>query len=252
MLNPSRNVLQIQQARRESDIVLVFVHGGPEFHSSPSPRMVSICRAFAEAGASAVICHHAHSIMGMEIHNSVPIAYNLGNFLFDRPAINDSSLWRLGILLKLDFQGQELTSIQPIPVHLLKETGCVDLLDSKIANQFSKHFELLSNILTDSNKIEYYWKIHCALQFPRYLTGNLISVIRILPTLFGNFLLGLDFKCSVLSGEAMKGLASLRTLFVCENHIEVIGTALEMIRTSTFMIYRKQIKKLEVLEFNID
>jgi len=68
MLEPAENVLQIQEVAGRCDALVVLIHGGPENWHYPSPRIVKICRAFARAGASAVLVAHAHAIMGSEVH----------------------------------------------------------------------------------------------------------------------------------------------------------------------------------------
>ena len=75
-------LLQIARERRAGSIVLVVGHGGNEYNPGPSPRMVANCRAFVEAGASAVVNIHTHCPQGMEIYQGAPIVYSTGNFFF--------------------------------------------------------------------------------------------------------------------------------------------------------------------------
>lgn len=64
--------------------IVVFVHGGVEFSKIPSPSLRDGCRLIAKFGASLIICHHSHVVSGIENYNGVPIAYSLGNFLFEK------------------------------------------------------------------------------------------------------------------------------------------------------------------------
>ncbi|MBQ9502900.1 MAG: CapA family protein [Lentisphaeria bacterium] len=76
------NIRQIREARRQADVVLVLLHGGHEVDPYPSPRMVKVFRAFADAGASAVWNCHTHCPEGFEVRNGVPVIYSPGNFYF--------------------------------------------------------------------------------------------------------------------------------------------------------------------------
>ncbi len=70
------NVHQIQDARRNAEIVLVIVHGGHEHYHYPSPRMVKQYRYYVENGADAVVSHHTHCIGPYEIYEGKPIIYS--------------------------------------------------------------------------------------------------------------------------------------------------------------------------------
>ena len=59
--------------------VLVSVHWGVEFSNLPSPEQVRESRNMIEAGATAVLGHHAHVVQGVEGHLGGVIVYNLGN-----------------------------------------------------------------------------------------------------------------------------------------------------------------------------
>lgn len=100
--NPVENFYQIQEAKRQSDVVLVIVHAGHEMYPLPSPRMKRDFRFFVDAGADAVVCHHAHCYMGYEVYHEAPIFYGLGNFIFDEGS-RTASIWNYGILLELSF-----------------------------------------------------------------------------------------------------------------------------------------------------
>lgn len=77
----------VRQARSQADIVLVQLHWGvpPEWNSPFQGDLAEYQRplgyALVEAGASAIIGHHAHALLGMEFYRGVPILYSLGNFL---------------------------------------------------------------------------------------------------------------------------------------------------------------------------
>ncbi len=59
--------------------VLVSVHWGVEFSNLPSPEQVRQARRMIDAGARAVLGHHAHVVQGVESYLGGVIVYNLGN-----------------------------------------------------------------------------------------------------------------------------------------------------------------------------
>ena len=82
-LSPIHNFYQIQEARKQSDYVIVIVHGGVEHYQLPSPQMKETYHFFVDAGADIIINHHQHCFSGYEIYNGKPIFYGLGNFCYD-------------------------------------------------------------------------------------------------------------------------------------------------------------------------
>jgi poly-gamma-glutamate capsule biosynthesis protein CapA/YwtB (metallophosphatase superfamily) len=67
----------------EVDILIVSIHWGSEYIDYPTDEQYQAAHQFIDAGASAVVMHHAHIMQGVEFYSGKPICYNLGNFLFD-------------------------------------------------------------------------------------------------------------------------------------------------------------------------
>ena len=111
-LNPIRQYYCIHEAKKNSDYVLVIVHGGHEYHQLPSPRMQETYRFFVDAGADVIVNHHQHCYSGYEIYNGKPIFYGLGNFGFDWEAIPTKE-WTEGYLLEIDFNEDIVYRIHP-------------------------------------------------------------------------------------------------------------------------------------------
>lgn len=70
------------------DFLVVFLHAGQEFISTPSPRIREACRNLIDAGADAVISHHPHVVQGVEKYKHGLIAYSLSNLVFDSPYVS--------------------------------------------------------------------------------------------------------------------------------------------------------------------
>lgn len=73
---------EIRVLREQCDIVLVALHKGM-VHTHAELQMYERPLAWAaiDAGADAVIGHHAHILRGIEVYKGKPIYHNLGNFV---------------------------------------------------------------------------------------------------------------------------------------------------------------------------
>lgn len=73
-------VQDVGQARRAADLVLVALHKGiVHTPAQLAPYERPLAQAAIDAGADAVIGHHAHIIRGVEFHRGRPIFHGLGN-----------------------------------------------------------------------------------------------------------------------------------------------------------------------------
>jgi len=157
----------IQNAKKNSDILIVITHGGIEHFQYPTITMQNKYRFFIDAGADVVINHHQHRFSGFELYKDAPIFYGLGNFCFPRANYTDS-FWNYGYLVTLKIDDKIDFEITPykqcngfIGVKLLttteKETFDEDI--EKI-NHVIEHPQLLSaeyEKLARSSDARYDW-----------------------------------------------------------------------------------------------
>lgn len=73
----------IRSVKEESDFVIAIIHFGKEGSHDLEKEQVESAKKYIDAGASAVVGHHAHVLQGVEIYNDKPIIYNLGDFIFN-------------------------------------------------------------------------------------------------------------------------------------------------------------------------
>lgn len=73
---------RVAEAAKHSDIVMVSVHHGPEYHHKPWSHTVDKYHALIDAGATMVVAHHPHVVQGFERYKKGFIFYSLGNFSF--------------------------------------------------------------------------------------------------------------------------------------------------------------------------
>jgi poly-gamma-glutamate capsule biosynthesis protein CapA/YwtB (metallophosphatase superfamily) len=150
------NIKQIQFAKQNHDKVIVIIHGGHEYYSLPSPRMVKQYRFYADNGADIIIGHHPHCIGGYEIHNNVPIFYSLGNFLFTMQSENDD--WYQGIILELVIESNKPIEFLAIPISQDREKFTLSLAGEAEKEMVLDKLRSSSQIILDSEKLEQHWQ----------------------------------------------------------------------------------------------
>ncbi len=106
----SSSVEAIESLRSEVDILIVQIHAGFQFATSPSGNSRALARAAVEAGADLVIGHHPHVLQGLEWIDGKLAAYSLGNFVFDQ----DFHTTFPGAMLRTVFRGGELVQARVI------------------------------------------------------------------------------------------------------------------------------------------
>ncbi|MFI0900033.1 CapA family protein [Streptomyces sp. NPDC020983] len=72
----------VRDARRQADVVVVYLHWGTEGQSCPGPEQKSIAADLSQAGATAVVGTHAHVMLGSGMLGPTYVAYGFGNFLW--------------------------------------------------------------------------------------------------------------------------------------------------------------------------
>ena len=168
-VDPVTNYSQIKMAKENSDVVLVILHGGNEYYSLPSPRMVDLCHYYVDVGADGVICHHTHVPSGYEKFKGAPIYYGLGNFFFQWPTTKEKK-WHFGYLVSLLItkEGVKESSIIPYSQNYDKEG--VWLLHGREKEEWFAYFEELSNQIVDPAELKKKWKDFCDANKNDYLS----------------------------------------------------------------------------------
>lgn len=211
------NARQIQQARKNADVVLVIIHGGHELYHYPSPRMVKHYRYFAEQGATAIIGHHTHCISGYEVHQNVPIFYSLGNLLFDSTTTFPG--WYQGFLLNLKIDGNCHPAWKLIPYSQSKPKQGIWALNEAERESFVKKIDEISNIIECPSQLRAQWTSFVETRSQFYLgkiavPWGFLRIIQAKLCLFDYFL-------------NKKSLNYVHNLVRCEAHRDVLLSSLE-------------------------
>lgn len=102
-------VRDIQNAVKISDIVVVSVHWGDEYHTKHNAFQEKLGRLIIDSGADLVIGHHPHVVQEVEKYKTGYIAYSLGNFVFDQNFSVDTH-W--GLTLKVFVENKKIINIE--------------------------------------------------------------------------------------------------------------------------------------------
>ncbi len=111
----------VQAARRQADFVIVAVHAGDEYRTTPNAAQRTMAEAALAAGADAYIGAHAHVVQPVERRGNQLIAWGLGNFIFDLDNVDLANIPqpRVAPVLKLTLtKGAGVTAWSAAPVVL--------------------------------------------------------------------------------------------------------------------------------------
>lgn len=106
-----RMLQAVRDARKDADLVIVYLHWGQEMHACPLPRQQDLARQLIAAGADVVVGSHAHVLLGGGYLNGKYVDYGLGNFHFS--SAHDKTA-ESGIL-RLTWNGTGVTGSSWIP-----------------------------------------------------------------------------------------------------------------------------------------
>lgn len=98
----------IEEAERNSDYVIAYVHWGVEGVLKADSEQRRLAKSYIDAGADIVIGNHAHRLQGVEYIDGVPVFFGLGNFWF-----STGSLYTTILQLRIDEAGDISASLLP-------------------------------------------------------------------------------------------------------------------------------------------
>jgi poly-gamma-glutamate capsule biosynthesis protein CapA/YwtB (metallophosphatase superfamily) len=96
---------ELQRLRDQADVVLAFLHWGPNMTTGPARWQRDRSRELLAEGADAVAGHSAHVFHGVELTSSGPVMYDLGGALDDY-AIDEELRNDLGVLARWRPRGE--------------------------------------------------------------------------------------------------------------------------------------------------
>lgn len=208
---PESDVVKMRELKKVYDFLVIFLHAGHEFISTPSPRIREACRSLIDAGADAVIAHHPHVIQGIEKHRNGLISYSLGNLVFDTPYVSAYKDTDLGYLLRIGISKHRISEAEVIP-YKLRDTHTVSPLNSAEFEDFSSKLHELSENITDDSRFYREWENNV-----RFRWEGLYN--HVLNNLSKNF----------NDPENKDYARRTKNLFTCPTHVEMLEKAFDML-----------------------
>lgn len=234
-LDLPENLRSLRCVVEECDVAMVFVHGGNEHLPVPSPRMINTYRAFADAGADAVVSIHAHCPQGIEAYNGVPIVYCPGNFFFPKEKYDPADFWWIGYLPKITFDRQGAVAIEVMPFTFRPDPWRIDILPPEAQAAFLRYLTELSTIAAGRAEVRRYFEAWAASQG-----------VKILQWICGEG--PYKWPPSLTDRSAVKELMGFRNLLTCEAHHELLATAMRLVEEYRVDEALKYLPRLEALK----
>jgi len=113
VLTKSDLTRDIQYTRERAHIVVVSIHWGVEYETTPTERQRTYAHLAIDSGASLVLGHHPHVIQPVEEYKDGYIFYSLGNFVFDQMWSEET---RIGLIARIFFEGDRIVRVETIEV----------------------------------------------------------------------------------------------------------------------------------------
>lgn len=107
-MNPDNLLLVIEEAKKNSDYVILYIHWGTESQEAIDWLQEQQAPIYAQAGVDLIIGDHPHCLQKMDSVEGVPVIYSLGNFWFNSRTQNSC-------VVKVALRAGERESFQFIP-----------------------------------------------------------------------------------------------------------------------------------------
>lgn len=114
----------VKKMRAESDLVILSIHWGHEYSTTPPSWARQWAQELADAGVDIIVGHHPHVIgpvewlAGRDGHKTL-VAYSLGNFSSGM----DRELTSLGYMLSVEYSNGSVVNANPRLVWTLRDVG---------------------------------------------------------------------------------------------------------------------------------
>jgi cell wall-associated NlpC family hydrolase len=119
----------ITKARSQANLVVCLVHWGIENSERITDEQRELARWLIDRGVDLVVGSHPHCVQPLDFYHGRPIAYSLGNLVFDgAPTV---ASWNRGALLDVGLnEGARISSVSLIPIVLEDGLPRVEVTES--------------------------------------------------------------------------------------------------------------------------
>ena len=144
--NPENIKKDINNLRKNCDIVIISLHWGEEFIDYPSPKQIQLAHEIIDEGAHLILGHHSHTMQGIERYKNGLIAYSLGSFVKD--------LWqhklRESVILRCELAAEGIKEFDVFPLFINNQYQ-PEFYEGEAGRKFYKKVESLSSAIEQRN-----------------------------------------------------------------------------------------------------
>lgn len=140
--DPKIMYAKVKEARKNADVVVVFIHWGKERVTTPEAYQTELGHQLVDAGADLIVGHHSHIMQPVEWYKGKLIAYSLGNFIFTNSQLDRSNQTAL---LEVVMNGSRIQATL-IPARITN--GQPRLLQGKEKDEFLRFMDQISRKAT--------------------------------------------------------------------------------------------------------
>lgn len=147
---------------RDADLIIVSIHSGIEYTSTPTDLQKSLSHYAVKMGANLVLGHHPHVLQGIEKYKGAYIVYSLGNFCFGgntNPPDKDTMIFQQTFTFKGDKLLKKKSTAKIIPCSVSSRTDINNYQPKtasgesyrRILNKVSRYSQLLGTSFVKKN-----------------------------------------------------------------------------------------------------
>jgi len=140
----------IEKARDQVDLLMVSLHWGVEDSFTVTDQQIELAHWLVDQGADIILGHHPHWFQGIEIYRGKPIAYSLGNFIFDQPLTQSKE----SFILDLTYSQGVLSRLKAYPVRIADRTRVVRLEGTDAVKLMEREIRLCNELGTSCEIVD--------------------------------------------------------------------------------------------------
>lgn len=216
-IDPVANFYQIEALKPSVDRIILIIHCGTEHYHLPSLKTKRLCHYYADLGADAIVCHHAHQYSGYEVYKDTPIFYGLGNFYFDKGK-KEYSGWNEGYYVTLEINDSG-TAFSMHPYTQCYDEPVVSKMSEKGTSEFQTNVKHLNAVIANDEQLETEFQNWADGHYRYYLSSTFTCVSRLLKGLYRHHLLP--------PMTSRKQEVALYNHIICESHRDILQRVIE-------------------------
>lgn len=141
--NTEQILHSITEAKSKADLVIIAIHWGADYVPEVADWQRKLAHACIDAGAVAIVGHHPHMVLPVEVYKGKPILYSVGNFSFG--SYNPKAKGAIFKLICNQTGGIEAIHIYPLNVNNTEVFYQMQLLQGGAAERTINGIQKMSN-----------------------------------------------------------------------------------------------------------